>query len=178
MRTWLTVAALGCLVLMVVLYKGFGKDPHEVPFMLQGKPAPAFAVTDLMSGEPVTSDQLRGQPYVLNFWASWCEPCESEHPTIEWGARAFGGRVHFFGVLYGDTMENAKKNLAQRSVSFPQLMDPHSRMALDFATTGVPETYFVDASGIIVHKYVGPLDRRTLASLVEQIAPGRAEARP
>jgi cytochrome c biogenesis protein CcmG, thiol:disulfide interchange protein DsbE len=178
MRTWIAIAGLACLTLVVVLYRAFGTDPHEVPFMLQGKPAPPFAVTDLMTGQPVTSEQLKGQPYVLNFWASWCEPCEAEHPTIEWGARTFSDRARFFGVLYSDTAENAKKNLAHRSVSFPQLLDPHSRMGVDFATTGVPETYFIDASGIIVHKYVGPIDRRTLAYFVEQIAPSRAEARP
>jgi cytochrome c biogenesis protein CcmG, thiol:disulfide interchange protein DsbE len=178
MRTWIAVAGLGCVVLMVVLAKSFGTDPHEVPFMLKGKPAPAFAVTDLVTGDPLTSEQLKGQPYVVNFWASWCGPCKAEHPVVEWGARAYGDRVRFLGVLYEDTAENAKRDLANRRVSFPQLLDTHSRMAVDFATTGVPETYFVDASGIIVHKYVGPISQQALVHYVEQIASSRAEARP
>ena len=178
MRTWLSIAALGALTLMVVLARSFGKDPHEVPFKLEGLPAPAFAVTDLQTGAPVTSEQLRGQPYVLNFWASWCGPCQVEHPAVEWGARAYGDRVRFFGVLYEDTVENAKKDLSRRSASFPQLLDPRSRMAVDFATTGVPETYFIDAAGVIVHKTVGPIGREELAYFVEKIAPVRAEARP
>ncbi|HZN92720.1 MAG TPA: thiol:disulfide interchange protein, partial [Myxococcales bacterium] len=81
------------------------------------------------------------------------------------------------GVLYEDTAENAKRDLANRRVSFPQLLDTHSRMAVDFATTGVPETYFVDASGTIVDKYVGPINRQALEHYVGLIAPPPVEAR-
>ena len=135
-------------------------------------------MTDLETGAQVTSEQLRGQPFVLNFWASWCGPCQVEHPAVEWAARAYAGRVHFFGVVYEDTQENAKQDLSRRRTSFTQLWDPRSRMAVDFATTGVPETYFIDASGIIVDKFVGPIDREALAYFLERIAPPRAEARP
>jgi cytochrome c biogenesis protein CcmG/thiol:disulfide interchange protein DsbE len=105
MKSWLSIAALAAVTLMVVFYRAFQKDPgslREVPFLLKGKPAPAFAVTDLQTGAPVTSEQLRGQPYVLNFWASWCGPCQVEHAAVEWGARTYGDRVRFFGVVYED----------------------------------------------------------------------------
>ncbi|HVE82649.1 MAG TPA: redoxin domain-containing protein [Myxococcales bacterium] len=178
MRTWISIAGLGALALMVVLARAFGTDPHAVPFGLRGQPAPAFSVTDLRTGAAVTSEQLRGQPFVLNFWASWCSPCKVEHPTVEWGARAFGDRVRFFGVVFEDTPENAREDLARRGSAIPQLLDPHSRMAVDYGTTGVPETYFIDASGIIVDKFVGPIDPESLRHYVDLIAPARAEARP
>jgi len=178
MRTWIVIGALASVALVVVLARAFGTDPHAVPFGLKGKPAPAFAVTDLQTGAPITSEQLKGQPYVLNFWASWCSPCKLEHAVVEWGARAYGDRVRFFGVLFEDTPENARVDLSSRRTSYPQLLDPHSRMAVDYGTTGVPETYFVDASGTIVDKYVGPISRPALEHYVGMIAaPPAAEAR-
>lgn len=178
MKAWLSIAALGALVLVVVLYRAFGTNPHAVPFGLKGQPAPAFSLTDLRTGEPVTSDQLKGQPYVLNFWASWCSPCKQEHPVVEWAARTYGDRVRFFGVVFEDTPENARRDLERRATSYPQLLDPSSRMAVDYGTTGVPETYFIDASGVIVDKFVGPIDPGSIRYHLERIAPARAEARP
>jgi cytochrome c biogenesis protein CcmG, thiol:disulfide interchange protein DsbE len=179
MRTWIAIAALASAVLLIVLFRAFGTDPHAVPFGLKGQPAPPFALTDLRTGDPITSEQLRGQPYVLNFWASWCAPCKIEHPAVEWGAHTFGDRVRFLGVVFEDTPENARADLAARGSAFPHLLDPNSRMAVDYGTTGVPETYFVNASGIIVDKYVGPINRQAMQYHVGQIAPPpRAEAHP
>ena len=178
MKAWLAIAALGAIVLMVVLYRAFGIDPRKVPFLLQGKPAPAFTVTDLRTGAPVSSDQLKGQPYVLNFWATWCGPCKMEHPVVDWAARTWGDRVRFYGVVFEDTAENARKDLDARGWTYPQLLDPESRMAVDYGATGVPETYFIDASGVIVDKFVGPLDPESARNHLERIALPRAGAHP
>lgn len=178
MKTWLSIAGLAALVLMIVLYRAFGTDPRAVPFGLKGKPAPAFAVTDLLTGQPVTSEQLKGQPYLLNFWATWCSPCKMEEPALEWASRNFGDRVRFLGVVFEDTEDNARQYLARRPSSYTHLWDPNSRMSVDFGTTGVPETYFIDASGVIRDKFVGPIDPRSIQRHLEAIAPARAEARP
>jgi cytochrome c biogenesis protein CcmG, thiol:disulfide interchange protein DsbE len=149
-------------VLLFVLARGFGRDPHEVPFQLKGKPAPDFILKRLDTGAPVRLADLKGKPIVLNFWASWCGPCKAEHPIVAWGAKRFGEDAQFFGVVFEDTEENARGFAGNPDPSFPQLIDERSRMAVDYGLTGVPETYFIDAQGIIRDKVAFPIDPRTL----------------
>ncbi len=151
-------------LLLFVLAKGFGHDPHEVPFQLRGKPAPDFTLKRLDTGEPVRLSDLRGKPIVLNFWASWCGPCKMEHPVVSMAARRFGQEYQFFGVVFEDTEENARMFAGTPDPSFPQLIDERSRMAVDYGVTGVPETYFIDAQGIIRDKVAFPIDARTMMS--------------
>ena len=150
-------------VLLFVLAKGFGRDPHEVPFQLRGKPAPDFTLKRLDTGAPVKLSDLKGKPIVLNFWASWCGPCKMEHPVVSMAARRYGQEFQFFGVVFEDTEENARVFAGTPDPSFPQLVDERSRMAVDYGVTGVPETYFIDAQGIIRDKVAYPIDPRTMA---------------
>ncbi|HVP60898.1 MAG TPA: redoxin domain-containing protein [Myxococcaceae bacterium] len=142
--------------------KGFGRDPHEVPFQLRGKPAPDFTLKRMDNGAPVKLSDLKGKPIVLNFWASWCGPCKMEHPVIAWGAKRFGQDYQFYGVVFEDTEENARGFAGIPDPTFPQLLDDHSRMAVDYGVTGVPETYFIDANGILRDKVAAPVDPETL----------------
>ncbi|XXF80876.1 redoxin domain-containing protein [Myxococcaceae bacterium GXIMD 01537] len=161
--------AVVCLALLGVLYKGFGRNPHEVPFMFQGQPAPDFTLRTLEGNEEVSLEKLRGRPVVINFWASWCGPCKIEHPVLEWGAREYGGRAQFLGVVFEDTDDNARKFLRQMGESFPQLSDPRSRTSVRYGVAGVPETYFIDAQGTIRGKHVGPIDPETLAQRLREL---------
>jgi cytochrome c biogenesis protein CcmG/thiol:disulfide interchange protein DsbE len=179
---WHHVVALALFSasLLAVLYKGFGGNPHEVPFMLKGKTAPPFTLKRLDTGEAISLEQLRGQPVVLNFWATWCGPCQLEHPVLEWASREYGRRATFLGVVFQDSPERAKAYLAKHGGSFAQLIDPDSAMAVDYGVAGVPETYFIDAKGTIVDKHVGPINPDKMSAMmakVEQAAP-RAEAQP
>jgi cytochrome c biogenesis protein CcmG/thiol:disulfide interchange protein DsbE len=169
-----TLALVGVAVAVALLLfafaKLFGRDPHEVPFGLKGQPAPDFTLTRLDTGEKVTLTQLRGRPLVLNFWASWCAPCQLEHPTLSHAAERYAAEANFFGVVFEDTAENARHFAQPMASSFPQLIDPQSRMAVDYGVTGVPETYFIDADGVIRDKVVGPLlDTQELASRLEAL---------
>jgi cytochrome c biogenesis protein CcmG, thiol:disulfide interchange protein DsbE len=162
--------ALGTGLLLFAFARLFGRDPHEVPFGLRGKPAPDFTLSRLDTGETVTLAQLRGHPVVLNFWASWCGPCQLEHPTLARAAQRFGAQARFFGVVFEDSTENARAFAGPLNPSFPQLVDPQSRMAVDYGVSGVPETYFIDAEGIIRDKVVGPmLDLQEVAARLEAL---------
>jgi cytochrome c biogenesis protein CcmG/thiol:disulfide interchange protein DsbE len=171
MRRWIVTlsAAAMCLGLCLVLKMGFGRDPHEVPFMMAGKKAPAFTLRALDSGKPVSLEQFKGHPVVINFWASWCGPCRQEHPVLTWGAREFGNQAVFLGIIFEDTEDNAREVLQETGTSFPQLVDPRSRISVDYGVAGVPETYFVDANGIIMGKHVGPIDPGTLRQRIEEL---------
>jgi cytochrome c biogenesis protein CcmG/thiol:disulfide interchange protein DsbE len=160
----LASVAVAMAALLFAFTSGFGRDPHEVPFILRGQPAPDFTLTRLDTGEQVSL-------------ASWCGPCQLEHPTLARAAQRYQQEVRFFGVVFEDTPENARAFARPMDPSFPQLVDPQSRMAVDYGVSGVPETYFIDARGIIRDKYVGPLlDARELAGrlalLREPSAPG------
>jgi cytochrome c biogenesis protein CcmG, thiol:disulfide interchange protein DsbE len=164
---------LGAIVvsgaLVLVLKAGFGTDPRAVPFLLSGKPAPAFTLRALDSGKPVSLEQFRGRPVVINFWASWCGPCRMEHPVLEWGARQFGAQAQFLGIVFEDTEENAQGFLQDMGASFPQLFDPRSRISVDYGVSGVPETYFITADGVILGKHVGPITPQALADRIKEL---------
>lgn len=166
----ITLGAIAvCAALVLVLKAGFGRDPHAVPFLLSGKPAPAFTLRALDSGQPVSLAQFRGRPVVINFWASWCGPCRQEHPVLDWGARTFGSQAQFLGIVFEDTEENALGVLQEQGATFPQLIDPRSRVSVDYGVSGVPETYFITADGVILGKHVGPIDPQSLTDRIKEL---------
>ena len=175
---WKITLALSaaCAALVIVLAKGFGRDPHEVPFMLRGQPAPAFALKTLQNGEIVSLEKLRGKPVVLNFWSTWCGPCRMEHPVLDWAFREYGTQAHFLGAVFEDTEENALGYIGRAGSPYPQLVDPKSQMAVDYGVAGVPETYFIDAEGIIRDKFVGPISRSVFAAQMRSVMGPRASA--
>jgi cytochrome c biogenesis protein CcmG/thiol:disulfide interchange protein DsbE len=149
----LWVAALAT-PLLVALAMGFGKDPHSVPSMLVGKPAPQFRLVDL-DGNTVDSAALRGQPVLINFWATWCYPCQAEHDLLQDTARQVAGRAHVLGIVYEDQAPTVLKYVSTHGAAYPQLLDPGSQVAMDFGVAGVPESFIIDSSGYIVHKQAG-----------------------
>jgi cytochrome c biogenesis protein CcmG, thiol:disulfide interchange protein DsbE len=159
------IAAVLTAPMVAILALGFGRNPQAVPSVLEGKAAPSFALSSL-DGKPLTSDELRGKPVVLNFWASWCQPCMVEHEALQNAARALGDKVHFLGVVFQDSPANAKEYLAQRGNVFPQLLDPTSKLAIDFGVAGVPESFFLDKNGVVRRKHVGVLTEELIATQV------------
>lgn len=164
---WLLVP-LVVLPLGWLLFTGLGRDPRLIPSPLVGKPMPAFAGTTLEGGQ-FSSTELAGKPAVVNFWASYCIPaCVIEHPVLMDLAARHGGEVQLIGVLVNDTPDGARGFLARYGqVSWPNMLNSDGRISIDYGVTGPPETFFVDAQGIVVARHIGPLTPELVA---EQLA--------
>jgi cytochrome c biogenesis protein CcmG/thiol:disulfide interchange protein DsbE len=153
------------LPLLVVLAVSLRFDPREIPSPLIGTQAPVFELTAL-DGETVDLDELRGQPVLINFWATWCQPCVVEHPVLVDGARRYQGRARFLGVIYQDEVEKIERFVAMRGHWGSTLVDPDSKVALAYGVYGAPETFILDRDGKIVEKVTGGLSPGHLDALL------------
>jgi cytochrome c biogenesis protein CcmG/thiol:disulfide interchange protein DsbE len=155
-----------------LLFQGFGRDPREVSSPRIDRPAPEWSYTTL-DGETLGSADLAGAPYVLNFWASWCIPaCVDEHPVL---AAAHEDGVAVVGVLYNDAPGDAQGFLDRYGdAGYEHLVDPRGSLAIDYGVTGPPETFFVDADGIVRSRQFGPLTEASMAEHLAGIQPATA----
>lgn len=106
----------------------------------------------------ITFDELRGKVLLINFWASWCKPCEQEAPELRsaWNYYKSRGDVLFLGVDYVDTEPHAREYLRKFDITFPNGPDIGTRISQQFRIKGVPETYFIDRDGVLRFVQVGP----------------------
>jgi len=108
----------------------------------------------------VSLAELKGKVVMINFWASWCIPCEQEAPALEaaWKSYEPGGKVVFLGVDYVDTEPEARSYLSKFGISYPNGPDLQTRISQMFRIKGVPETYIIDQNGKLVSSQIGPFD--------------------
>ncbi len=169
---WLLVPLL-VIPLAWLLFTGFGRDPREVSSPLIGRPAPTWTLASL-DGRTLSSERLAGRPYVLNFWASWCIPCIEEHRVLADAYDRYGDEVVIVGVLYNDEPTAAEGFLARYGdAGYAHVNDDSGRLAIDFGVTGPPETFFVDARGVVRDKQFGPLTEGIMGDKLASIGIGR-----
>jgi cytochrome c biogenesis protein CcmG/thiol:disulfide interchange protein DsbE len=166
---WLLVPVLA-LPLGWILFMGLGRDPSEIPSPLVGESMPAFELTTL-DGSTFASTSLAGSPAVINFWASWCIPqCVVEHPVLLDTADRHGDEVQLVGILFDDEPPDARAFLVRYGDGgWPNLDDATLSVAIDFGVLAPPETFFVDAAGIVRAKHYGPLTEADMAAGLELI---------
>ena len=161
------------LVLAGFLAVGLNRDPRQVPSPLINKPAPDFKLPRLDAPEQMLSTQdLRGQVWLLNVWASWCVACRQEHPLLVELARA--GTVKVYGLNYKDKREDALGLLRKSGNPYlTSLSDTEGLVGIDYGVYGVPETFVIDKQGEIRYKQIGPITaeslRDTLLPLVARL---------
>jgi cytochrome c biogenesis protein CcmG/thiol:disulfide interchange protein DsbE len=156
-RRWLAALPLLGLVLLAVLFVGFSlkRNPRVQPAALVGKPVPALALPSLETGQVQTIHDAAQGPVLVNFYASWCAPCEIEAPAL---MRLKARGVTIIGVAYKDAPENSRAFLLRLGDPFAvRLLDRDGRAGLEFGVTGVPESFLVDAGGTITAKFTGEL---------------------
>ena len=157
MKRWLAFAPLLILAALAALFAGYAlkRDPRVQPHALVGKPMPALSLPDLTTGRPAPIRAPGEGPILVNFFASWCAPCEVEHPQLM-ALKAQGVKV--VGVAYKDAPANTQAFLTRLGDPFAErLVDRDGRAGLEFGVTGVPETYLVGSDGMIIAKHTGPL---------------------
>jgi cytochrome c biogenesis protein CcmG/thiol:disulfide interchange protein DsbE len=138
-----------------------------------GSAAPGFTLRRLGGGGSVSLASLRGKPVVLNFWASWCDPCKAEAKALEADWSRYGSRVQFVGVDYHDLASDARRFVAVHGLSFPMLQDGSGTVTGAYGISQVPETYIVSRDGRVVAHIAGPI---TSSGFSEAFRRGLAEA--
>lgn len=151
------VPVLVFVIIGVFLGIGLTRDPSVLPSALLDDPAPEFDLGPIEGYDKpgLAKADLQGEPALVNIFASWCVPCQVEHPQITALAED-GIKVH--AINYKDEPEDAKKWLVALGDPFTRIgADPEGRAGIDWGVYGVPETFVVDAEGTIVYKHVGPI---------------------
>ena len=160
---------LAILILLVgFLAVGLKLDPREVPSPLVGRQAPAFELPVFQQpGKNFTPGDMRGKVWLLNVWASWCVSCRDEHPVLV--ALSKRGVMPILGLNYKDKGDEASAWLKQFGDPYDlSVVDADGRIGIDYGVYGVPETYLIDADGVIRYKQIGPV---TPAILEQKILP-------
>ena len=158
MNRWLAALPLVALLALGGLFYFFAlrHDPKYQPQTLVGREVPDLTLPSLKEGTPVSLRQAAAEgPMVVNFFASWCAPCEIEHPILM-GMKGSGARV--VGIAYKDAPPNTQAFLTRLGNPFTSaLVDRDGRAGVEFGVTGVPETYVIGRDGKVLAKHTGPL---------------------
>ncbi|MCE2868401.1 MAG: DsbE family thiol:disulfide interchange protein [Gammaproteobacteria bacterium] len=160
------------LLLFVGVRMNSGKDNSAIPSPLLGKAAPELLLPELVLPEShLGIADLKGKAYVLNVWGSWCVSCRVEHPVITELAQS---GIMVVGYNYKDSPEDAARWLARYGNPFALVVqDRDGQAALDWGIYGAPETFVIDAAGVVRFKHIGPL---TPEIVQEKILPVLQEA--
>ena len=169
---------IGIALLLGLAWTWAGRLPPDLaasgatlsPAPALGHPAPEFSLHD-PTGESFSLGALRGQPVVLNFWATWCPPCRSEAPELQSASRRYAGQVAVIAVDQAEPAATVRTFMAQEELTYPSPLDENGRVSQAYGVHALPTTFFIDRDGIIRQIYVGPLSGPLLAQMLGAIYP-------
>lgn len=179
MTRWLSFLPLVALAALAALFGLYAlhRNPQVQPHALVGKPMPDLTLPSLDDGQPVRLREVTaGGPVLVNFFASWCAPCQVEAPAL---MKLKSEGVRIVGVAYEDVPPRGSQDATREFLS--RLGDPYARRLVDgdgragieFGVTGVPETYLVAADGRILEKHTGPLEAADAEALAKRALTSR-----
>ncbi len=196
-RSWLSLALRACAVGVVIVLVGLlvqrtlakGEGRHLVAAIAADEQplAPHFNLEVLwpraetwpaplraaIADRKVSLTELRGHPVVLNFWASWCDPCKAEAPRLVASAQTHRGQVAFLGIDIQDFKSDARKFLTRYETNYVSVRDGGPTTYEDYGLTGIPETYYLDARGRIVAHALGEVSSEELEAGIARAIEGR-----
>jgi cytochrome c biogenesis protein CcmG/thiol:disulfide interchange protein DsbE len=165
---FLPLAAIAAMLSLFAFALLTGVNPQEMDSALEGRTMPEFRLTDVNDSDvTLTEESLVGDPYLMNFWATWCPSCKWEHPYLN--SLASEG-VRIIGINYKDDRELAVEWLRDYANPYDiDVYDPNGDLGFELGVTGAPETFFVDSSGTIQHRFQGPIDSALWESKLKAI---------
>jgi cytochrome c biogenesis protein CcmG/thiol:disulfide interchange protein DsbE len=144
------------LAFSVLLWRGLALDPHQLPSSKLNQPLPQLSMPGLMNNEPLQTSTLHGRVSLLNIWASWCESCQDEQAFLVHLAQTQA--INLVGINYKDESHDALAWLRRFGNPYTQIgQDYDGRLSIDLGVYGVPETFLIDAQGIIRYRHAGAL---------------------
>jgi cytochrome c biogenesis protein CcmG/thiol:disulfide interchange protein DsbE len=162
---WMAGGAIALIVAVLLIY-AVAAGPSEPPQV--GYPVPDFTFTAL-DGSAMNLGAHNGEVVVVNFFASWCNPCRQEAAALEETWREYRDQgVQFYGIAYKDADSKAQAFLDEFGVSYPSTVDTSNRTAREYGVTGVPETFVVGRDGLLVHHFLGPITQAQLSTEIER----------
>lgn len=165
-RTIILIVLVGALA--YTLYSNFFTDKQLVGI---GDEAPNFVLTDL-NGKEVEFDSYQGKGVFLNFWGTWCKPCEKEMPYIENQYKAFKDQgVEVLAVNVGEPELSVKNFVQRKGLTFPVVIDEDLEVLEAYGVNPLPTTFLVDKDGKIVDIITGQLTEELIQSHMERIKP-------
>ena len=165
-RRWGRLAAALAPAVAFLVVLGIATDRRIDP-PRPGDQAPAFDAPLLVGDGSLALAELRGKPVLLNFWASWCVPCEDEAPLLRRAHRVYGNDVAFVGVNAKDARSDAIEFVERTRLDYAHVRDERSVIYDDYGLTGQPETFFIDDEGEIVEHVTGALTRARTYELLD-----------
>ena len=167
------LAVAGVIALLLALGLSLGGNSGSAPGVnaqarrgqIEPRPAPDFVLMDL-NGREVSPVRMRGRVVVLNFFASWCAPCQVEAPVLEsFWRESDQDRIALMGIGLWDQEDGAREFALKHDLSFPLALDDSGAIGIEYGVAGVPETFVIDRNGVLVGRWIGPLTEGTLQEL-------------
>lgn len=154
-------------MLAITLFRGLGLDPSAMPSALIDRPLPAFSLPGLGRDGLLSRIDVIGQAALLNVWATWCVSCRVEHPYLKQLAEQ---GIPIFGVNYKDNDAEARRWLEELGDPYIlNIADREGTLGLDMGVYGAPETYLLDASGVVRYRHAGVVDEKVWQTVLEPL---------